>query len=275
MLFRILGPLQIRAVDEIGSPAQRAILTALLLQAGHPIGVAELAERLWDEPPASATANIRSHLTGLRRTLDQADPGLRRRVRTYRGGQSGYGLHAAPDELDLSAFTMGARRGRSLLLRGDTDAAIAALEEALALWRGPFGQDLPPTRWFNAHVAGLNNTRFDAYQDLFTACLLAGRTEMVTYRIECAIAEAPYRQRLWELLAAAHCVDGDAASALDVIKRCQELLTGDLGLDLPPRVEAMRAAALDWDRDQALRLIAAHATEDGEEHRRPAQRSLS
>ncbi|MFE9650110.1 hypothetical protein ACFYO0_39585 [Streptomyces sp. NPDC006365] len=50
-----------------------------------------------------------------------------------------------------------------------------------------------------------------------------------------------------------------------MIKRCQALFTDDLGLDLPPKVEAMRAAALDWDRDQALRLIAAHvlATEDG------------
>ncbi|MDT0347614.1 hypothetical protein [Streptomyces litchfieldiae] len=51
--------------------------------------------------------------------------------------------------------------------------------------------------------------------------------------------------------------------------RCQALLTDDLDLDLPPKAEAMWAAALDWDRDQALRLIAAHAlaTEDGEEHR--------
>lgn len=258
MLFTILGPLKVRGGAEICSGVRRAILTAFLLRTGQPIGVTGLADLLWDEPPTSATANIRSHLTGLRRDLDEAEPGLSGRLKTYRGIQSGYGLQILPDEFDVPMFTLGARRGRSLLLRGDVELAVAELEEAVALWRGTFGQDLPSTRWFNAHVTGLNNARFDAYQDLFTACILAGRTGALSYRIESVLAEAPYRQRLWELLAAVHCIDGDAASALGVIKRCQVLFADDLGLDLPPHVEAMRDAALRWDRDQALRLVAGH-----------------
>ncbi|MFE7232083.1 AfsR/SARP family transcriptional regulator [Streptomyces sp. NPDC002405] len=241
----------------MASPVRRAILTAFLLRPGQPIGITELAERLWDDPPTSAAANIRSHLTALRRDLDEARPGLSCRVRTYRGGQSGYGLAVTPDEFDLAQFTLAARRGRNLLLRGESEPAAEVLEGALAWWRGPFGQDLPPTRWFNAHVAGVNNARFDAYQDLFTSCILARRTETLSYRIESIIAEAPYRQRLWELLAAVHCIDGDAASALSAIKRCQTLFAEDLGLDLPPNVEAMRAAALSWNSEDALRLVAA------------------
>ncbi|GAA2073162.1 hypothetical protein GCM10009801_26270 [Streptomyces albiaxialis] len=257
MLFTILGPLGIGGTDETGSPTRRALLTALLLRSQETVGTAELAELLWDEPPASATANIRSHLTGVRRSLDAAVPGLSSRLRTYRGGRGGYSLCVGAGELDLHVFARAARHGRTLLLRGEPDGAVTVLEEALDLWRAPFGRDLPRTRWFSAHVAGVNDARFDAYQNLFAARVLADRTELLAYRIERAVAEAPYRQRLWELLAAVHCVRGDAPSALSAIGRCRRLFAEDLGLGLPPRVEAMQRAALDWDGAEARRLVAA------------------
>ncbi|MEU9789353.1 BTAD domain-containing putative transcriptional regulator [Streptomyces sparsogenes] len=259
LLFRVLGPMDVSGGTEPASPLRRAILTALLLRAGQAITVAEFTELLWDDPPASAAANIRSHLTALRRDLDGVQPGLSRRVRTCRGSRSGYALEVAPEEFDVPMFMVSARHGRSLLLRGDADRAVAALEKTVALWRGPFGPSLPSTRWFAAHAAGLNSARFDAYQDLFTAAVLADRTGTLAYRIESAIAEAPYRQRFWELLSAVHCINGDAAGALDVIGRCRRLFADDLGLDLPPNVAAMRAAALNWDRQEARRLVAAQA----------------
>ncbi|MEV7423356.1 MULTISPECIES: AfsR/SARP family transcriptional regulator [unclassified Streptomyces] len=254
MLFRILGHLRVQEAVEVRSPTRRAILTALLLRSGHPIGMTELAELLWDDPPMSAGANIRSHFTGLRRDLDRAMPGLSHRIKTCRGIRSGYRIEAGPEEVDLPTFVQDSRQGRACLARGEVDRAIAVLEDALVLWRGPFGQDLPMTRWFDAHATGLSNGRLDTYEDLFTALLIAGRTEMLAYRIETVIAEAPYRQRLWELLAAVHCVQGDSAGALSVIKRCGTVLVEDLGLDVPPRIEAIRGAALTWDGDEALRL---------------------
>ena len=256
MIFKILGPLEIQGRRQTGSPVRRAILTAFLLRHTQSIGVGELATLLWDSPPPSATANIRSHLTGLRRDLDEAVPGLGSRIKTYRGAQVSYGLQVAPEECDLTAFTRTTQIGRDLLLHGEADLAATTFEEALALWRGPFGADLPDTRWFSAHAAGLGGARFTAYENLFAACVMAHRTEMLSYRIETVLAEAPYRQRLWELLAAVHCIEGDAAGALDTIRRCQDLFAEDLGLDLPPKVGAMRTAALSWDRAQALRLLA-------------------
>ncbi|MFE7626013.1 BTAD domain-containing putative transcriptional regulator [Streptomyces sp. NPDC057509] len=258
MLFRILGPVQVGPQAEAGSSVRRALLTALLLRRGQPLAAADLMEILWDEPPGSATANIRSHLTGLRRDLDRAVPGLSDRLRTYRGPASGYVLRAEAHEVDLTAFTEHARRGRRLLQRGESEAAVAELEAGTALWRGPLGHELPPTRWFGAHAAGLDCARLDAHQDLFTACVLAGHTELLAYRIESVIAEAPYRQRLWALLAAAHCVTGDAAGALAAVERCASVFAEDLGLAVPPEVEAVRTAALTWDRDAALRIVAAY-----------------
>lgn len=255
MLFRILGHLRVQEAVEVRSPTRRAILTALLLCSGHPIGMTELAELLWDDPPSSAGANIRSHFTGLRRDLDRAMPGLSHRIKTCRGIRSGYRIEAGPEEVDLPTFVQQSRQGSACLARGEVDRAITVLEDALVLWRGPFGQDLPMTRWFDAHATGLRNGRLDTYEDLFTALLIAGRTEMLSYRIETVIAEAPYRQRLWELLAAVYCVQGDSAGALSVLKRCRTVLVEDLGLDVPPSVEAIRGAALTWDGDEALRLV--------------------
>ncbi|MBB1260788.1 AfsR/SARP family transcriptional regulator [Streptomyces alkaliterrae] len=260
MLFRILGPVEIGRLQVVAAPTRTALLTALLLRAGQPVNVDELSEFLWDDPPASATANIRSHTTGVRRVLDSAVPGLSDRLRTHRGSRSGYTLCVDAEELDLHVFTLRARRGRNLLLRGEVDEAVVVLEEALALWRAPFGRGLPPTRWFDAHAAGINSARFDAYQDLFSALVLADRTtELLVYRIESVVAEAPYRQGLWELLAAAHSIHGDAAGALSAITRCRRLFADDLGLCLPPRVEAMQRAALAWNAEEARRLVAARA----------------
>lgn len=256
MLFRILGPLRVQEEFEVTSPVRRAFLTALLLRSGQPIGITELTDLLWDSPPCSARANIRSHLTGLRRDLDMAVPGLRRRIRTCRGARSGYEIDAELEEVDLPKFVRAVRQGRNCLARGEVAKAIAVLEDAVALWRGPFGQDLPMTRWFDAHSTGLRNGRLDTYEDLFTALVLAGRTEWLSYRIETIIAEAPYRQRLWELLTAVYCVQGDSPGALNVIKRCRTVFVNDLGLDVPPSVDAMRNAALTWDGDEALRMVA-------------------
>ncbi|WP_249416232.1 BTAD domain-containing putative transcriptional regulator [Streptomyces sp. TS71-3] len=247
----------------MSSPVRRAILTALLLRTGQPVGMTELSDLLWDSPPESAKANIRSHLTGLRRHLEMATPGLSRRIKTCRGAQSGYEIDASPDEVDLPKFALASRQGRSCLARGDIDGSVTVLEGALALWRGSFGQDLPMTRWFDAHSTGLRNARLDTYEDLFTALVLARRTEMLSYRIETVIAETPYRQRLWELLAAVYCVQGDSAGALSIIKRCRTVFVNDLGLDVPPSVEAMRNAALTWDGDEALRLVARYASHPG------------
>jgi DNA-binding SARP family transcriptional activator len=257
MIFKVLGPVQVHQRHTPRSPVRRAILTALLLRAGHPIGVGDLTEMLWDDPPPSATANIRSHLTGLRRDLEGALPGLSARVETFRGPHSSYGLQVGAGELDVATFTRTAHRGRAQLLGGEAASAADTFEEALAIWRGPFGQDLPSTRWFDAHVAGLNDARIDAYQYLFTASVLAGRIEMLSYRIEAVLAEAPYRQQLWELLAAVHCLDGNAAGALSAVSRCQALYADDLGLELPPSLKALRTAALTWDTERAIRVVIA------------------
>lgn len=120
MLFRLLGPVRIAGGAEMQSAARRALLTALLLRRGQFVGMGELTELLWDDPPSSAVANIRSHLTGLRRGLDSAQPGLSERLTTSRGAETGYALSVDADELDLSCFLKLARQGRNCSPRATT-----------------------------------------------------------------------------------------------------------------------------------------------------------
>lgn len=254
MIFQVLGPLRVGDRAGPGSPVRQAILTALLLRAGQPVGIGDLAEMLWESPPDSARANIRSYVSRLRHDLDSADPGLSRRMRTHSGYESGYQLEVGPDDCDATRFVEAAGDGGTQLRRGDIERAVGTLEDAVALWRGPFGSGLPPTRWFQAHVTGLNDARLLAYEDLFTAQLLAGRTGMLSYRIEATLAESPYRQRLWELLAASHCAERNALGVAAVIRRCWALYVEDLGLDLPPSLAAAQSAALSGDYDAAVRF---------------------
>lgn len=261
--FRILGPVQIVGCSaspiQPRSPTRRALLTCFLLNADRYVSVKQLRELLWEDPPPSAAANLRSHLTGLRADLDRAEAGLHRRLETsdVRGG--GYRVRVDPGELDLHAFIGAAKRGRAALLDRRFDAAIEVLEPAMRVWNGPFGNGLPQTQWFAAHCAGVNSVRLNACQDLYASYVLANRHEL-TYGIERAIADEPCRERLWEILVAAHFLDGDTASALDAVVRCRRVFAEHLGLDSPPGLLAMQRAILNWDSVEVRRLLVAATT---------------
>jgi DNA-binding SARP family transcriptional activator len=255
----VLGPLRVTAEGldhRPGSPTRRAILTALLLQAGRAIGAEEFQELLWDEPPPSAAANIRSYIAGVRADLAGWATGLQQRLHTLHGG-GGYRMWLQPEELDLQAFTRLAGQGRAEFLAGRLDGAVAALTAARQLWQGPFGGGLPGTRWFMSQAAALNNARIDSLQDLYAAQILTGADPlMIAYDIERTIAEAPYRERLWLLLAGTQYLNNDVANSLQAVRRCRTLLADDLGIHLPPEILALQSAILGWDSDQVRRLIA-------------------
>ena len=60
--FRLLGPLELRVAGrtvEPGPPQRRAVLASLLAEAGRPVPVDTLIDRLWGEhPPAEARASL-------------------------------------------------------------------------------------------------------------------------------------------------------------------------------------------------------------------------
>ncbi|HEX6149307.1 MAG TPA: BTAD domain-containing putative transcriptional regulator, partial [Nocardioides sp.] len=116
------------------------------------MSVDQLLESLWDgAPPRTGRKSLQAHVVRLRTALEpDRPPGSPGRYVVRR--HDGYALAIARDQLDATAFSDLAARGRALLSAGDAGAADDLLREALALWRGqPYGDwpdavDLDPER---------------------------------------------------------------------------------------------------------------------------------
>ena len=76
MEFCLLGPLLVRRAEVVVPVArgkQRAVLAALLLDAGRVVSVDELAEILWGtRPPPSARVTVQNYVKRLRHTMGEA-----------------------------------------------------------------------------------------------------------------------------------------------------------------------------------------------------------
>ena len=73
--FRILGPIEVtRDIEPIrlGGPKQRAVLTILLVHANRVVPVEQIADDLYgDAVPATAVAQVRDHVSQLRKLFDE------------------------------------------------------------------------------------------------------------------------------------------------------------------------------------------------------------
>jgi len=125
--FGILGPLEARrdgAEVALGGRIQRAVLALLLLEAGRVVSIDRIADELYaGDTPATAVTQVHRQISELRRALGEAAIETR---------APGYVVHVVPEALDL-------RRFEALCARADEAEpaeAVAALDEALGLWRG-------------------------------------------------------------------------------------------------------------------------------------------
>src|SRR5688500_13576577 len=103
VLLRLLGPMELR-VDgpsvPLGPARQRTVLAGLAVDAGRPVPVEVLIERVWDdEPPDRVRGGLRTYVTRLRRARRVAGD----RIGLYRRS-GGYVLHVDPESVDLLKF---------------------------------------------------------------------------------------------------------------------------------------------------------------------------
>jgi DNA-binding SARP family transcriptional activator len=66
--FRVLGPLEVEVdghAASLGGPKQRALLAALLLDAGRVVSIERLVDAVWGEaPPATARHSVEVYVVG-------------------------------------------------------------------------------------------------------------------------------------------------------------------------------------------------------------------
>ena len=222
----ILGPLRIQSAGQvirIGPPKQRLLLAVLTLNRGHSVGAQQLIDTVWGEdPPQSATKTIQTYISGLRRLLPE---------QTLQTVHRGYELVLDPEDFDADVFEACIRAARALREAGQLKAAVGALEEGLALWRGPVLNDLPGEIKEIAAVPRLEELRRVAIEDLHGIRMERGGDSELVADLDAAVSEEPLRERRWAQLMTSLYRSGRQADALRAYKRLSEYLGTELGIE--------------------------------------------
>jgi DNA-binding SARP family transcriptional activator len=211
----------------------------LLSRPNQVVTVDQLVDSVWgDRPPASAVANVRTHVASLRRRL----PGTRIVTRP-----TGYLITVAPGELDVAVFAdLVAQAGRDAK-SGQPAEAAWRLRRALALWRGRPMANVPHHGATEAEAARLDEMRLIAVQDCLGATLAAGEPDLAAVELRSLVLTYPLRERLWALLMLALCQGGRRADALDAYEQARARLADELGIDPGPELRQLRHRILTGD----------------------------
>ncbi|MEU6483852.1 BTAD domain-containing putative transcriptional regulator [Streptomyces sp. NPDC046887] len=237
MRVNVLGPTQVHRADgtpvPVGGARLRAVLTVLALRAGRTVPPGTLVDEVWaGDPPADAPGALQALVGRLRRALGPDA------VVSVDGG---YRLGADPDAVDLHRFERLTAEGVRALGAGDADAALTALDRALALWRGEPLADLPDR---TAEAARWEARRTDAQRARAAALLPAGRGEEALPELSALCREHPYDEPLHALRLRALRDTGRRAEALAGYEEVRRRLADGLGTDPGPELRGLHAELL-------------------------------
>ncbi|WP_345428264.1 BTAD domain-containing putative transcriptional regulator [Actinoallomurus vinaceus] len=261
VVFGVLGP--VVAWDDAGEsialkgPRHRAVLARLIVARRRVVPVTRLADDLWEDPPEDATGAIRTFVAALRRALEpQRPPRAPARLLVTEG--PGYALRAEPDAVDAWRFERAVTAattpppagapvalpfaGVSTTLR--PAEVLARLDEALGWWRGPAYAEFADEPWARAERSRLAELRLHAVERRAELRLTLGLAAETVPDLDAHVAEHPWREHAWRLLALALYRTGRQGDALAVLRRARTLLVEQLGVDPGPALRELEADIL-------------------------------
>lgn len=244
MEFLLLGEIEVRAAGQLlnaGTPRSKAVLAALVVDAGRPVAIEALIDRVWDEnPPAEARNVLYSHLSRIRRLLRHASRGDENPAQIVRR-HAGYVLDVDPDLVDLHRFQRLAAQGSDR--RHDDVARAAALTEALELWRGPPLAGL--SGGWVAHVRDRwHRHRLDVAMQWAEVELRIGNPVVVITALPDLAAEYPLAEPLEAMLMKALHAAGRDAEAIDRYATVRHRLADELGTEPSAALRDLHQAIL-------------------------------
>ena len=238
MGVQVLGPVSVTGARNLG-PRDRVVLAALAIHPGQAVAAELLAEALWGENiPKSWAKVVQGTIVRLRRILGA------RAIETVPGG---YALTIEPTEVDARHFEDLLERAEDLASRQDAERAVAVLDTALQLWRGHPFPDLDGWAPARAAATRLEEKRRSAEEARLECRLASGHQREAAAEGEVLVAEEPYRERRWALLAVAQYRDGRQGEALRTISRARRVLAEELGLTPGPDLVDLEQAILNQD----------------------------
>jgi predicted ATPase/DNA-binding SARP family transcriptional activator len=238
--IRVLGPFEVLAGGtpaDVGGSKRQALLAMLALGNGRVVGVDMLIDGLWgEELPAAPRNALHHHVARLRAALGEDAIG---------GSADGYAVHGAL--VDALRFEELLAETRGALRDGDVGGAADTAASALALWRGPALQGLTVTAWFSAEARRLETLRVDALEERFEVALALGEHRELVSALRAALADNPFRERLWAQLMLALYRSGRQADALETFQEARSVLADELGLEPGPDLRRLQDAILAHD----------------------------
>ncbi len=242
MEFRVLGPISVADGGRelpLGGRKQRGLLALLLLSANQRVSRGQLIDGLWGErAPASAEHTLDDYVSRLRKIV-----GPDRVVRTERG----YLLRVDDGELDLAVAERRAREGRELLGANEPAAALTALRDALALWRGPALADVLDEPFAAFEASRLRDFHLAILEDRFDAELESGGGAVLVGELETLVRDEPFRERLLAALMLALYRAGRQTAALEVYRSAKRSFAAELGIEPGPHLAQLERQILEHD----------------------------
>ncbi|WP_028721461.1 BTAD domain-containing putative transcriptional regulator [Patulibacter americanus] len=227
--FGVLGPvvaLRDGQALALRGRRHRELLGRLIAARGQVVTVAGLTEDLWADAPAGAAGAIRTFVGELRRVIEP-DRAPRAPAGVLVTHGPGYALHLDAGAVDAWRFERAVQAAAAL----PPDAALDALGEALALWRGAAYADVGDGSWAQGERARLEELRLLARERHAAAALALGRTGEAVADLERLTVEQPWREEAWRLLALALYRSGRQGDALATLRRARSLMDEGLGVE--------------------------------------------
>ena len=245
---------------DTGQPRQRAVLAALLVDAGTVVPWETLIDRVWgDAPPAHARDSVRAHVARIRAAFARVGPAGDTQVGlVHRAG--GYVIDVPPETVDVHRFSRLVADARSA-----SAADLDRLREALALWRGE-----PLMGLSGEWVLRMRRTWRERYLTAVTEWADAELRHHNGHNVIAAVSEMIDEYPLDERLAAVHMRalsdSGRPAEALRRFDVMRRRLRDELGADPSRELQSIH---------QAVLHSAGHAPAGGTTASSPPRRQLT
>lgn len=258
--FLVLGRLELRMRTKPATPTarkHRQLLSLLLLNADHTIGVTELIRGLWDDtPPRSAHITLQSYVAHLRRQLAdglEVNMNTAKEILVTTGG--GYLVRTSGCYFDLHEYRGLSREGAEHLASGSPDRALDVLGKALAHWRGRALADVQASPVLAAEINRLEESRLRTAEQYLDAALRLSRDREHLDELSHLCLMHPLHENfhLAHMVALYRC--GLRADALRIFRRLRDETVSQLGLEPTVVMQRLHEAILRSD-DELMRVKA-------------------
>jgi DNA-binding SARP family transcriptional activator/tetratricopeptide (TPR) repeat protein len=227
---------------DAGPPRQVSVLAALAVDAGRPVLMETLIDRVWGtSPPERARDTLYVYVARIRQTLAIADPSV---SLVRRSGS--YQLDAAAHQIDMHQFQALLGQARE---PGVPDAEQAELiGQALRLWHGPPLGGLNGD-WAQRIREAWHLQRIEAARCWVGAQVRLGRPAEAIGPVSALAGEYPLVESLFGELMRILYAAGRGAEALDRYAQFRQRLAAELGTDPGAELQAIHQSILRGARD--------------------------